>query len=106
MKSFICETDCGELALTLRFDHEFQKFHIYLYDINLNFGKRTDLTFFKESYSCPIEPNFDDIVKMAEREVEYHYAWTNKDKFKEWLKNIFPYKDGKYIDSNKFWKFY
>lgn len=106
MKSFICETDCEEMVLTLRFDPEFQKFHINLYSINSNFENKTALSFFKKSYSCLIEPNFDAIVKMAEREVEYYYVWTNKDKFKEWLKNIFPYKDGEYIDSNKFWKFY
>ena len=106
MKSFICETNGGELVLTLRFDPEFQKFHIHLYGIISNFEDKTGLSFFKEKYSCPIEPNFDAIVKMAEREVGYHFVWLNDSLFKKWLKKIFPYKDGEYIDSSAFWKFY
>ena len=97
MKSFICETDCGEMVLTIKYNPEYKNFKLYLYGIQCG---QKGVEFYPAGTSCPVKFDRTAILQEADRLVRYHHYWTeeNQRAFEKWFdelwKQIHPEFDG------------
>ena len=87
MKSFICETDAGEMVLTIKYNPEYKNFKLYLHHI---MRKENGVEFHQHSASCPVEADRTAILQEADRLVRYHYYWPeeNQRAFEKWFDEL------------------
>ena len=89
MKSFICETDCGEMIITIKFCPEYKNFALYLHGIQ-NDQYNTGIHFYQDKSLSSVAPNRVAILKAVNRLVSYHHYWTaeNQAAFEKWFDKL------------------
>ena len=87
MKSFICETDCGELVLTIKYNSEYKNFKLYLHGIHHG---PNGVEFYQHNVSCPIKADRIEILQAADRLIRYHHYWPedNQRAFEKWFDEL------------------
>ena len=85
MKSFIVETDVGQMILTLKYYPEMEKFRLFLHGVIED--KMYDVSFYEDNRTLYIEPDRNAIFDAAKKLINYHFVWTedSQDKFHSFL---------------------
>ena len=89
MKSFICETNNGDMILTLKYFPEFKVFKLYLHGIQ-NKKDETDIAVYQDGASCLVKVDRIAILHAANRIVNYHHYWTAESQlaFEKWFDKL------------------
>ena len=91
MKSFICETDGGEMVLTIRYNPEYENFKLYLHGIQVNHNDKGNINFYKDmSTNTSKRPGRTEILQAADRLIRNHYYWPeeNQRAFEKWFDEL------------------
>lgn len=97
MKSFICETDNGDMILTIKYNPEYKNFKLYLHGI---LCEQNGIKFYQDGASCPVKADRTAILQAADRLVRYHHFWTEESQlaFEKWFDKLWkqshPESDG------------
>ena len=87
MKSFICETENGDMILTIKYNPEYKNFKLYLHGIQRG---QNGVEFYQDSTSSPVESDRTAILQEADRLVRYHHYWTEESQsaFEKWFDEL------------------
>ena len=89
MKSFICETNNGDMILTIKYFPEFKIFKLYLHGIQ-NKKDETDIEVYQDGASCLVKADRTAILHAANRVVHSHHYWTAESQlaFEKWFDKL------------------
>lgn len=103
MKSFICETDNGDMILTIKYNPEYKNFKLYLNGIQ---RKQNGVGFYQDSGSCPVKVDRTAILQEADRLVNYHHYWSKESQhaFEKWFNKLWEQSHPKFDGEPVFMK--
>ena len=87
MKSFICETDNGDMILTIKYNHEYKNFKLYLHGIQRG---QNGIEFYQDGATCPVKADRTEVLQAADRLIRRHYYWSeeNQRAFEKWFDEL------------------
>lgn len=103
MKSFICETDNGDMILTIKYYPKYKIFKLYLHGIQ-NKKYETGIEVYQDESSCLVKADRTAILQAADRVVREHHYWTEESQFafEKWFDKLWKQSHPEFVGESSF----